>query len=102
MHFERISDAKRAVEKMDGFQMGERNIYVGQFVPRTSMFLDSNKNLNDQERKEIICRGKNFNNLYVKNFPKEYSDEDFLNLFHEFGSIVSAKVMRKSNGRHFL
>ena len=35
-----------------------------------------------------------FNNLYVKCFPKTYTDQDLTNLFEEFGEIVSAVVIK--------
>lgn len=35
-----------------------------------------------------------FNNLYVKNFPKEYSDVELTNMFAKFGTVNSVKIDR--------
>ena len=35
-----------------------------------------------------------FTNLYIKNFGEEVSDEDLNEMFSQFGSIVSAVVMK--------
>lgn len=38
-------------------------------------------------------------NLYIKNLPEEYGDEDLVKLFEQFGDITSAKVMRDESGK---
>lgn len=39
------------------------------------------------------------NNLYVKNYPDNYSDEDLINLFKDFGRIESLTQINHDNGR---
>lgn len=41
---------------------------------------------------------KQFNNLYVKNFSRDLSDEDFAGMFKQFGEITSAVVMKDDAG----
>jgi len=40
-----------------------------------------------------------FNNLYVKNYPDNFSDEDLKNLFSPFGNVASLCQMPHANGR---
>jgi polyadenylate-binding protein len=39
-----------------------------------------------------------FNNLYVKNFPDSYVEQDIRNLFSEFGTISSLKMVKQEKG----
>ena len=41
---------------------------------------------------------KIYNNIYAKNFPENFSEEDVRNLFSEFGRIESMKYMRNDKG----
>ena len=41
-----------------------------------------------------------YTNVYVKNFGDDFTDDQLLNLFGQFGKIVSAKIMfDMSSGR---
>lgn len=50
------------------------------------------------DKKTAENRETPFNNLYVKNFSKEYSDDDLKKLFSEFGAVQSVKIDRDTNG----
>ena len=43
---------------------------------------------------------KSFNNVYVKNFPKDqsFTEECLEELFKEFGEVQNAAIMRDSDG----
>lgn len=41
---------------------------------------------------------KSFNNLYVKGFPVEFTDEDLEGVFKEFGKIQNVAIMRDGTG----
>jgi RNA recognition motif-containing protein len=43
---------------------------------------------------------KPFNNIYVKNFPKDlsFTDDSLVDLFKEYGNVQSASIMRDENG----
>jgi len=45
-------------------------------------------------------QNRQFNNLYVKNFPKEdFEDKDLKALFEKYGSVKSAVVMKNKEGK---
>ena len=39
-----------------------------------------------------------FTNVYIKNFGKDYTDDQLVELFSKFGKIISAKVMMDEAG----
>ena len=49
--------------------------------------------------KKVVRKGV-FNNVYVKNFPKEssFTEDDLATLFKDFGEIQSTAIMRDGNG----
>lgn len=42
--------------------------------------------------------GEKSGNLYVKGFPKQWSEENLLSLFQQFGSIVQCRILREKSG----
>ena len=40
---------------------------------------------------------KQFNNLYVKNFDKNFNEKDLAAMFSKFGDITSAVIMKDEN-----
>ena len=43
---------------------------------------------------------KIYNNIYAKNFPENYSEEDVRSLFAQFGRIESMKFMSNDKGKY--
>ncbi|XP_052159327.1 uncharacterized protein LOC127776816 isoform X2 [Oryza glaberrima] len=84
IQFESESSAKDAINGLNGMLANGQKIFVGLFMRR-------------QER-EHTGDANNFTNVYVKNLPKHFSDDDLLNEFSSFGAITSAIVMRDANG----
>uniref|UniRef100_A0A0E0LD28 Polyadenylate-binding protein n=1 Tax=Oryza punctata TaxID=4537 RepID=A0A0E0LD28_ORYPU len=84
IQFESEASAKDAINGLNGMLANGQKIFVGLFMRR-------------QER-EHSGDVSNFTNVYVKNLPKQFSDNDLLNEFAPFGAITSAIVMRDANG----
>ncbi|XVF45104.1 hypothetical protein PTKIN_Ptkin02bG0179100 [Pterospermum kingtungense] len=85
VQFDNEESAQKAIEKLNGMLLNDKQVYVGPFVRK-------------QERDTSISKAK-FNNVYVKNLSESTSDEDLKNIFGEFGPITSAVVMREPDGK---
>ncbi|XP_021290613.1 polyadenylate-binding protein 2-like [Herrania umbratica] len=85
VQFDNEESAQKAIEKLNGMLLNDKQVYVGPFVRK-------------QERDTAISKTK-FNNVYVKNLSESTSDEDLKNIFGEFGTITSAVVMREPDGK---
>lgn len=86
VHYETAEAAKQAIEKVNNMQIGEKTVYVGEFLPREG-----------RTPAEVV----NFTNIYVKNYPKEWSEEELLTKFKEFGEITSSMVQKDKKERGF-
>lgn len=88
VHFETEESAERAIAKVNGMLLNDKQVFVGRFVPR-------------QEREKILGeKAKRFTNVFVKNFGDEIKDDEALkDMFKEFGEIVSAKVAKEEGDR---
>lgn len=81
----------KAVEALNGKDMGEKDgkavkLYVREFLA---------KDQRNQEKFQEMIRYKNSKkrcNLYVKNFPATWSEEDLKNLFQQYGEIERVKL----------
>lgn len=82
VHFDSDRAAKDAIEVINGMEISGRNLQVESFVPRNQRQTAPDK----------------WNNLFIKNLPKSYSEEQLKAIFTPFGSITSAKVMRDESG----
>ncbi|KAL9231722.1 hypothetical protein vseg_006913 [Gypsophila vaccaria] len=85
VQYESEESARKAIEKLNGMLLNDKQVYVGPFVRR-------------QERENTIDKAK-FTNVYVKNFAESVTDEDLAKTFSQFGKITSAVVMRDMNGK---
>lgn len=85
VHFEKEECAERAIEKINGMLIRDRVVFVGKFIPRT-------------DRKSTFGKMR-FNNIYVKNFPPETTDEKLREMFAEFGEIKSCCVEKDAEGK---
>jgi len=99
--FQEFESAKRAVDELNGKQIGNLTLYVGRAMKKVerSAFL---RREYENRRKEHQQRSRGVN-LYVKNLDEDVDDEKLRNTFSEFGVITSARVMRdeKNNSRGF-
>lgn len=85
VHFEKEECAERAIEKINGMLIRDRVVYVGKFIPSS-------------DRKSTSGRVR-FNNIYVKNFPPDTTDEKLREMFSEFGEIKSCCVEKDPEGK---
>lgn len=85
VHYEKEECAERAIEKINGMMINDRLVYVGHFIPSS-------------DRKSGMGKLR-FNNIYVKNFPPDTSDEKLLEMFAEFGEIKSCCVEKNQEGK---
>ncbi|KAL5224671.1 hypothetical protein ABZP36_011310 [Zizania latifolia] len=85
VQFECEESASNAIKSLNGMLANGRKIFVGLFMSR-------------QERENIGGGPGNFTNVYIKNLPREFSDDDLRNQFAPFGAITSAIVMRDASG----
>lgn len=65
--------------------INERLVYVGHFIPSS-------------DRKSGMGKLR-FNNIYVKNFPPDTSDDKLREMFTEFGEIKSCCVEKNQEGK---
>lgn len=86
VHYETAEAAKQAIEKVNGMQIGEKTVYVGEFIPRDG-----------RAPTEIT----NFTNLYIKNFPEDWEEEKIVEEFKKFGEITSSQFNKDKKGRLF-
>lgn len=85
VQFESEESAQKAIEKLNGMLLNDKQVYVGPFQRR-------------QERDNAIDKTK-FTNVYVKNLAEATSDDDLDRIFSQYGKITSAVVMRDVDGK---
>jgi len=86
VHYETEEAAKQAIERVHGMQIGEKTVEVNQFVKR-----------GDRDKVDIV----NFTNIYIKNFPQAWEEEQIKEMFSEHGTITSSCLQTDSRGRKF-
>ncbi|KAK9756447.1 hypothetical protein RND81_01G098300 [Saponaria officinalis] len=85
VQFDSEEAAQKAIEKLNGMLINDKQVFVGHFVRK-------------QERDNDSSRTK-FNNVYVKNLSESTTDDDLKKIFGEYGPITSAVVMRDADGK---
>ncbi|KJP88013.1 hypothetical protein AK88_02288 [Plasmodium fragile] len=85
VHYEDEESAKEAIEKVNGIQLGSKNVYVGHFIKKSERATNDTK----------------FTNLYVKNFPDSVTETHLKQLFSPYGEITSMIVKTDNKNRKF-
>lgn len=85
VHYEDEESAKEAIEKVNGVQLGSKNVYVGPFIKKSERATNDTK----------------FTNLYVKNFPDSVTETHLRQLFNPYGEITSMIVKMDNKNRKF-
>jgi polyadenylate-binding protein len=85
VHFASKEAAETAIKKLHNKSLNGKTVYVAHFVPRNQR---SNQGAGDPL----------FNNVFVKNFGEDMTDEKLFELFKEFGDITSYVVMKNDDG----
>lgn len=71
VHFETEDSAKKAIENVNGLEWAGRTVECKAYVAKPNR------------------SGPEWNNLYIKNVPREWTDKALRDLFEPFGEIVS-------------
>jgi len=80
VRFDTVDEAKKAVEILNGKKIGDSEIIV---------------ELYDKEAKTKMA----YNNLYVKEFPLEWSEDDLRKNFEKYGELGSITVVKDEDGK---
>ncbi|KAK7321679.1 hypothetical protein VNO77_32543 [Canavalia gladiata] len=96
VNFENPDDAAKAVEALNGKKFDDKEWYVGKAQKKSEREQEL-KGRFEQSIKEAADKFQGVN-LYLKNLDDTISDEKLKELFSEYGTITSCKVMRDPNG----
>ncbi|XP_050262524.1 polyadenylate-binding protein 8-like [Quercus robur] len=96
INFENADDAARAVESLNGRKVDDKEWYVGKAQKKSEREVELKIRF-EQSMKEAADKYQGAN-LYVKNLDDSIGDDRLKELFSQFGSITSCKVMRDPNG----
>ncbi|XP_077211567.1 polyadenylate-binding protein 2-like [Tasmannia lanceolata] len=96
VNFENADDAAQAVEALNGKKVEDKEWYVGKAQKKSEREMEL-KGRFEQNMKEMVDKFQGVN-LYLKNLDDSISDDKLRELFSEFGTITSCKVMRDPNG----
>ncbi|XWS18930.1 hypothetical protein CRYUN_Cryun32bG0087300 [Craigia yunnanensis] len=96
VNFQSPDDAKKALEAMNGVQLGSKNLFVG----RAQKKAERTELLKHKYKDVYNCRFEKLkaSNLYVKNLNLSIDEKKLQKLFGHFGQIASARVMRHESG----
>ncbi|XP_011029544.1 PREDICTED: polyadenylate-binding protein 2-like [Populus euphratica] len=96
VNFESADDAAKAVEALNGKKIDGEEWYVGKAQKKSERELEL-KGRFEQSMKETVDKFQGLN-LYIKNLDDSINDEKLKELFSDFGTITSCKVMRDPSG----
>ncbi|XP_047309347.1 polyadenylate-binding protein 2-like [Impatiens glandulifera] len=96
VNFENPDNASNCVEGLNGKTFDDKEWYVGRAQKKSDRAVEL-KSKFEQTAKEIVDKSQGLN-LYIKNLDDSIDDDKFKDLFSEFGTITSFKVMRDPNG----
>ena len=91
IHFENVEDAQKAIAALDGKQLGEegaegegaaKKLHVAMFVARSARSTEDK-----------------WTNLFVKQFPEFWTEEDLKTHFEPYGEIASLCLSRDAEGK---
>jgi polyadenylate-binding protein len=94
--YEESNDARKAVEAMNGFKIGERELYVGRAQKKAERVAQLRRDY-ENRRADLVKRYQGVN-LYIKNLSESINDARLLEAFQSFGNITSARVMSDERG----
>lgn len=97
VNYENPDDAKRALEAMNGTQLGSKILYVARAQKKAEREQILHHQF-EEKRKEQVLKYKG-SNIYVKNIDDNVNDEELRDHFSACGTITSAKVMRDDKGK---
>ena len=85
--------AQKAIDGLNGMDMGnELKLYVRHAMKKSDRELEKKRDTLRYKTSKKRC------NLYVKNFPNQWTSDDLQNLFKQFGAIENIKLEKGRNG----
>lgn len=87
VHFESEEAAVAAIDQVNGMLLNDRKVFVGRF-----------KNRGDRVR-EMGDRSRQFTNVYLKNLPEDFTEEELSELVAKYGGTMSVKLMKSEDGK---
>ncbi|KAG1363951.1 polyadenylate-binding protein 2 [Cocos nucifera] len=96
VNFEDPEHAAKAVKELNGKKFDGKEWYVGKAQKKSEREMEL-KGRFEQRMQEAADKNQGAN-LYLKNLDDSIGDDKLRELFSEFGSITSCKVMRDPNG----
>eukprot|EP00850_Spirogloea_muscicola_P005984 SM000028S10078 [mRNA] locus=s28:200844:204900:- [translate_table: standard] len=96
VNFEHADDAAKAVKGLNGQKFDDKEWYVGRAQKKGEREQELRQKF-EQDRKERVEKYQGVN-LYLKNLEDSMDDEKLRELFAEFGTITSCKIMRDPSG----
>lgn len=86
VHYETAESANNAIKHVNGMLLNDKKVFVGHHIPK-------------KERQSKFEEMKaNFTNCYVKNIDQEVKEEEFRELFENYGAITSASLAKDDQG----
>ncbi|KAI4523101.1 RNA-binding domain-containing protein, partial [Schizophyllum commune Loenen D] len=88
VHYETAEAAENAIKSVHGTLLNDKKAYVGPHISRKERL---------SKIDEMRAR---FTNAYMKNVDPEVTDEEFENLFKQYGQVQSSLLKRDDQGRN--
>jgi len=87
VHYTLPESAEKAIQKVNGMVIAEKKVTVAEFIPK--------------EQRQVTQR--KFTNVYIQRFPKQWTEQQLLDLFAEIGPINSVHLPKddEGNGKGF-
>ncbi|RZB48630.1 Polyadenylate-binding protein 7 isoform E [Glycine soja] len=96
VNYDNPDDAKKAMEAMNGSQLGSKILYVARAQKKAEREQILHHQFEEKQKEQILkYKGSN---IYVKNIDDHVSDEELRDHFSACGTITSAKIMRDDKG----
>ncbi|KAF5185261.1 Polyadenylate-binding protein [Thalictrum thalictroides] len=96
VNFDSPDNAKRALQAMNGTQLGSKVLYVARAQKKAERAQILRRQF-EERRREQIQKFKG-SNLYVKNLDDEVDADELRELFSQCGTITSIKLMHDEKG----
>jgi polyadenylate-binding protein len=87
VHYETDEAAAQAIKHVNGMLLNEKKVYVGHHIPKK-----------DRQSKFEEMKA-NFTNVYIKNIAPDVTDDQFRELFEQYGEVTSSSIARDNDGK---
>jgi RNA recognition motif-containing protein len=105
VHYETAEAAETAIKAVNGMLLNDKKVYVGHHISRKVSHYDpglchSSSHFGIKERQSKLEEMRSqFTNLYVKNIDAEVTQDEFVELFENYGTVTSAVILFDDEGR---